>query len=186
MAGRCRGSGGAGRQQRVACHGRGRVVYCPKRMVTGMETKEVLLELRKTHGLSQQEMAEKCLVTRQAVSRWECGETIPNAETLKLISSQFNISINTLLGAPQQLFCQSCGMPLADDAIISHEADGSFNEKYCKWCYADGKFLTDCTMEEMIEQCVPHLGWDDKDAAREFMRKLLPGLERWKEGASRA
>lgn len=38
-----------------------------------METKEILLELRKKYSLSQQEMAEKCLVTRQAVSRWECG-----------------------------------------------------------------------------------------------------------------
>lgn len=146
-----------------------------------METKEVLLRLRRDSGLSQQEMAERLLVTRQAVSRWECGETIPNAETLKLISKEFGISINTLLGAPQQLFCQSCGMPLADDAIISKEADGSFNEKYCKWCYADGKFLSECTMEDMVEQCVPHLGWEDEGAARRFMQETLPRLERWKK-----
>jgi len=145
-----------------------------------VETKEILLELRKKHGLSQEEMAEKCLVSRQAVSRWECGETIPNTDTLKLISEQFDISINALLGAPRQIFCQSCGMPLTDDAVISHEAEGSLNEKYCKWCYADGEFLTDCTMEEMVEQCIPHLGWEDEQAAREFMQKILPGLERWK------
>ena len=145
-----------------------------------METKEVLLQLRKSNGLSQQEMAEKCLVTRQAVSRWECGETIPNAETLKLLSREFNISINTLLGAPQTLFCQSCGMPLPDDSLLSRESDGSFNEKYCKWCYADGAFIHDCTLDEMIEECIPHMGWEDPQAARKFMEELLPGLERWK------
>ena len=145
-----------------------------------METKEILLELRKKHSLSQQEMAEKCMVTRQAVSRWECGETIPNSETLKLISKEFNISINTLLGAPQNLICQSCGMPLADDSLISKEADGSFNEKYCKWFYADGEFIHVCTMEEMVEECIPHMGWEDETAARAFMQNLLPQLERWK------
>ncbi|MGN1230747.1 MAG: zinc ribbon domain-containing protein [Anaerotignum sp.] len=145
-----------------------------------METKEVLLQLRKNNGLSQQEMAEKCMVTRQAVSRWECGETIPNAETLKLLSKEFHISINTLLGTPQNLICQSCGMPLADDSLISKEADGSFNESYCKWCYADGDFVHACTMEEMIEECIPHLGWEDENAARAFMQNLLPQLERWK------
>ena len=46
-----------------------------------METKEVLLQLRKVHELTQEEMAKHLLVTRQAVSRWEKGETIPNAET---------------------------------------------------------------------------------------------------------
>lgn len=54
-----------------------------------METKDVILELRTKKGLSQEELAEKILVTRQAVSRWENGETIPNTETLKLLSSFF-------------------------------------------------------------------------------------------------
>lgn len=146
-----------------------------------METKEILLQLRKKHNLSQQDMAERCMVSRQAVSRWECGETIPNAETLKLLSKEFHISINALLGTPQNLICQSCGMPLTEDSLISTEADGSFNEKYCKWCYAEGAFLDSCTMEEMIETCIPHMAWEDADAARAFMQSLLPQLERWKE-----
>ena len=50
-----------------------------------METKDIILELRTKHGLSQEELAEKVFVTRQAVSRWENGETIPNTETLKMI-----------------------------------------------------------------------------------------------------
>ena len=63
-----------------------------------MTTKDVLLELRTAKGLSQEELAEKVYVTRQAVSRWENGETVPNTETLKLLSDYFDVSINTLLG----------------------------------------------------------------------------------------
>lgn len=55
--------------------------------------------------LSQDELAKKVMVTRQAVSRWENGETIPNTETLKLLSKEFNVSINTLLGSPRKLIC---------------------------------------------------------------------------------
>ena len=54
-----------------------------------MTTKDVLLELRTAKGLSQEELAEKVYVTRQAVSRWENGETVPNTETLKLLSDYF-------------------------------------------------------------------------------------------------
>ena len=43
-----------------------------------METKDIILELRKKRGLSQDELANKVMVTRQAVSRWENGVTIPN------------------------------------------------------------------------------------------------------------
>ena len=68
-----------------------------------METKEIIFQLRTKNGLSQDELAQKVLVTRQAVSRWENGETVPNTETLKLLSREFGVSINTLLGAPRQL-----------------------------------------------------------------------------------
>lgn len=104
-----------------------------------METKDIILELRTYSGMSQDDLAEKVMVTRQAVSRWETGETVPNTETLKLLSRVFDVSINTLLGMPRQLVCQCCGMPL-EDSTISKEPDGDFNEEYCKWCYADGEF----------------------------------------------
>ena len=91
-----------------------------------METKDVIFELRTKNGLSQDELAEKIFVTRQAVSRWETGETVPNTETLKLLSKLFDVSINTLLGSPRKLICQCCGMPL-DDSSISKEPDGAFN-----------------------------------------------------------
>ena len=43
-------------------------------------------------------------------------------------------------------------MPLTDD-VLGTNADGTKNEDYCMYCYKDGKFLQDCTMEEMIEHC---------------------------------
>ena len=45
-----------------------------------METKQIIYELRTKNGMSQDELAEKIMVTRQAVSRWENGETVPNTE----------------------------------------------------------------------------------------------------------
>ena len=77
-----------------------------------MNTKDVIHQLRTKRQMSQDELAEKVFVTRQAVSRWETGETVPNTETLKLLSNLFDVSINTLLGSPRQLVCQCCGMPL--------------------------------------------------------------------------
>ena len=77
-----------------------------------METKDIILELRMKKRLSQEALAEKVFVTRQAVSRWENGETISNIDTLKLLSKLFDVSINTLLGSPRELVCQCCGMLL--------------------------------------------------------------------------
>ena len=105
-----------------------------------MEAKDMLLKLRTERGLSQDALAEKLFVTRQAVSRWERGDTLPNTETLKLLSKLYDVSINTLLGSPRTLICQCCGMPL-DDTTISREPGGAFNEDYCKWCYTDGCFV---------------------------------------------
>ena len=48
-----------------------------------METKDAIRAFRTKKGLSQDELAEKVFVTRQAVSRWETGETVPSTDTLK-------------------------------------------------------------------------------------------------------
>ena len=107
-----------------------------------MDVKDIIRGLRTKKGLSQDELAEKVYVTRQAVSRWEKGETTPNTETLKLLSKLFDVSINTLLGSPREMICHCCGMNL-DDSTTSKEIDGVFNEAYCKWCYNDGDFTLD-------------------------------------------
>ena len=145
-----------------------------------METKNVILELRTKNGFSQDELAEKIHVTRQAVSRWENGETIPNTETLKLLSKLFDVSINTLLGSPRKLICQCCGMPL-DDSSISREIDGTFNEEYCKWCYADGKFVY-TSMEKLLDFLAEHMSNENwsPEQVRAYFEVQLPKLNHWK------
>ncbi len=146
-----------------------------------MDTKDVLLELRTKNGLSQDDLAEKVFVTRQAVSRWEKGETVPNTETLKLLSSVYNVSINTLLGSPRKLICQCCGMPLEDE-MIGRNKDGSLNEDYCKWCYADGTY-TYSDMDELIEVCVKNMVNEEfsEEQARVYLKDMLPKLDYWKK-----
>ncbi len=134
-----------------------------------MEIREILKNLREQHQLTQEELAEKVLVTRQAVSRWETGETQPNTETLKLLSRAYNVTINTLLGTPHPLFCQCCGMPLTEDGYVSREPNGDFNEDYCKWCYVDGKFV-----------------YASKDALLDFLLDHTPNPDRQPAEARRA
>ena len=150
-----------------------------------METKDVLQRLRTEKKMTQDELAEKVFVTRQAVSRWEKGETTPNVETLKLLSGVFDVSINTLLGSPRQLICQCCGMPL-EDGTMSREINGSFNEDYCKWCYADGVHLYS-DMEDLIEVCVKNMPKDayTEEEVRAYLRQLLPQLEYWKRAGEK-
>lgn len=146
-----------------------------------METKQVLFTLRTSKGLSQDQLAEKVFVTRQAVSRWETGETVPNTETLKLLSNLFNVSINTLLGSPRKLICQCCGMPL-EDTFLSREPDGAINEDYCQWCYADGKFVYS-SIEQLTDFLVEHMSnetWPPEQA-RAYFAESLPKLAYWKK-----
>lgn len=145
-----------------------------------MQTKDVLLNLRTKAGFSQDELAQKVFVTRQAVSRWENGETVPNTETLKLLSRLYNVSINTLLGFPRQLICQCCGMPL-EDSIVSREKDGFLNEDYCKWCYSDGEYMYS-DMDELIEVCVKNMANEahSEDEIRSYLQKTLPTLNYWR------
>lgn len=145
-----------------------------------METKEILYQLRTERGLSQDELAEKVFVTRQAVSRWENDETTPGLETLKRLSQLFDVSINTLLGSPRQLICQCCGMPL-DDSTLSREPSGEFNEDYCKWCYTDGEFKYS-SKEQLIDFCVAHMASEQWPAeqVRAHMEAVVPHLKHWK------
>lgn len=131
--------------------------------------------------MSQDELAEKVYVTRQAVSRWENGETTPNTETLKLLSRLFDVSINTLLGSPRKQICQCCGMPLEDEKIIGCNKDGTLNRDYCKWCYADGVY-TYSNMEELIEVCAQNMVSETctEAQARIYLTALLPTLDYWK------
>lgn len=150
-----------------------------------MKTQEILTNLRKESGLTQDEMAEKLFVTRQAVSRWETGETTPNTETLKLISKEFGISINDLLGQP--LFCQSCSMPLRTFDDLGTEADGGVSTEYCTHCYQNGRFTHDGDVEDIVEYNLKFLdefnaqsgSHYSEDEARTILKEHLLTLKRW-------
>lgn len=82
-----------------------------------------------------------------------------------------------------QKFCQSCGMPMTED-IFSTEKDGSINEDYCKFCYENGEFKQDFTMEEMIEFCIPLVVANsdmNKESATSMLNEFIPQLKRWKK-----
>lgn len=146
-----------------------------------MEMRAILKSLREAHHLTQEQLAARVMVTRQAVSRWETGETQPNTDTLKLLSREYDVSINTLLGAPRQLVCQCCGMPLGEDSLISRETDGAFNEDYCKWCYTDGGFVYE-SKEKLIDFLLAHMpdpaGTPDAERREQYDR-YLSTLKHW-------
>ncbi len=148
-----------------------------------METKEILKTLREKKGFTQEQLADQVLVSRQAVSRWETGETQPNTDTLKLLSKTLDASINTLLGSPRQLVCQCCGMPLYEDDVISREPDGDFNEEYCKWCYTDGNFVYQ-SKADLIDFLIAHM--PNPEELKEQDRRIqydqaLSALNHWKQ-----
>ena len=147
-----------------------------------MEVKEILKNLRQKNNLTQEEMAQKINITRQAISRWETGETQPDIQMLKVLSKEFDVSINTLLGSPRQLFCQCCGMPLSEDSMISKESDGSFNEDYCKWCYSDGTFAYK-TKDSLLDYLVSNMP-NPENQSEEERRKIFDGhlsqLKHWR------
>ena len=83
-----------------------------------------------------------------------------------------------------QNFCQSCAMPLGEDpAMLGTNADHTPNQDYCRYCYQDGKFTADCSMEAMISFCAPHMASATpgmtEEAAKEQMRRFFPTLKRW-------
>lgn len=84
-------------------------------------------------------------------------------------------------------FCQSCGMPLTANELHGTNNDQSMNEDYCVYCYKDGAFTQDCTMDEMIDHCVQFLDEFNKDAEQKMtkeqaiaqMKQFFPTLKRW-------
>ena len=82
-----------------------------------------------------------------------------------------------------QKFCQSCAMPLMGEELYGTNADGTINEDYCIYCFKNGEFTSDMSMEEMMNFCIdkmvevhPEI---DKDEASKMMKEVFPNLKRW-------
>ena len=79
--------------------------------------------------------------------------------------------------------CQSCGMPITDDELLGTNKDGSKNNDYCKYCYVDGEFIDNVTMEEYIEMMIPfsEQAGMTPEQMRKFCKDVYPTLKRWKK-----
>ena len=79
-------------------------------------------------------------------------------------------------------------MPLTEENLGTN-ADGSKNEEYCMYCYKDGAFTNDCTMEEMIEFCAQFVDEVNKNMPqpmtreqyKQMMQQYFPTLKRWQK-----
>lgn len=82
-------------------------------------------------------------------------------------------------------WCQSCAMPMESADLFGTNVDGSKNEDYCHYCFVNGAFTKEATMEEMIETCVPFVSkgdpYPDEETARKAMQEYFPQLKRWKK-----
>ncbi|MFV0401939.1 MAG: zinc ribbon domain-containing protein [Oscillospiraceae bacterium] len=79
-------------------------------------------------------------------------------------------------------FCQSCGMPL-EESVLGTNADGTKSQDYCQYCYANGAFVKEETMEQMIESCIPFMIEEhpqmSAEQAKAGMMEFFPTLKRW-------
>ena len=157
-----------------------------------MEIKEIIANIRKEEGLTQAQLAKKLYVTRQAVSKWERGEGTPDLEILKKISDTFQFSMDYLTGKTTErkgVVCQSCGMLIKDETQKGTEKKGEKSDTFCFYCYRDGQFTQNCTVEEMAEKNLGFLNeWNKEmgtnftlEEARAALKEYLPSLQRGKK-----
>ena len=152
-----------------------------------MNLADKIIKIREESGLSQSEFAKKLHVTRQAVSRWECGETTPTIDTLRAIAVLFEIDANELLGV-DPLLCQSCATHMKIETLGTN-GDKSASVDFCKYCLEDGKFLYDMTFDEFMaewnEEYLKMFNDDngtsyDLEEGRKAFEAILKTLKRWK------
>ena len=93
-----------------------------------MSFKETLATAREQRGMTQQDLAEKLYVTRQAVSRWENGETEPSVDMRKLIATVLDVPVIQLFDIDVSQLCQCCGTPFTvPNMPHGTDADGAEN-----------------------------------------------------------
>ncbi len=151
-----------------------------------MAMQDTIAQIRAEKGLTQEQMARQLYVTRQAVSRWEAGETSPSIDMVKLICTTFQVPLERFFDMPMEYYCQCCSMPIPQPELHGTESDGSPSESYCKYCYQQGDFTAKgVDMDEFIE-ATAQMEADAMDISREeavsLMATLLPHLERWRRG----
>lgn len=79
--------------------------------------------------------------------------------------------------------CQSCGMPITNNNQLGTNKDGSVSNDYCKYCYKDGEFIDNVSMEEYIKMCSKFGAQANmsNEEMKKHCEKLFPTLKRWKK-----
>ncbi len=116
--------------------------------------KDALVQARRERGLTQEELAARLYITRQAVSRWETGATEPGIDMIKLTARELDVPVT----------------------------DGTETDDFCRWCYDEGAYTYETTMEEMIEDCAPRMAQNmdwSVDECASLLGAILPNLRRW-------
>ena len=86
------------------------------------------------------------------------------------------------------LFCQSCGMPMTATEHFGTNKDLTANRDYCCYCYDEGNFTEELTMDEMIERYADLVEEYHRQVEKEFnreevmaqMQQRFPQLKRWR------
>jgi len=87
----------------------------------------------------------------------------------------------------KQQFCQSCGMPMTSPEHFGTNQNGSANQDYCSYCFKNGAFTQNMTMDEMIQHCAQFVDEFNKDNETKLtreeailqMKAFFPTLKRW-------
>lgn len=151
-----------------------------------MDISKNIQKHRQSENLTQEQLAEKVAVTRQAVSRWENGDSLPDINMVTKLANLFCITTDELLGVDSRI-CQSCGAVVADLEERGTEENGEKSPIFCSHCRKNGQFTHDEKMEELAQrntnQLVSFLTAIHHPAYPEIILKsyldYLPTLQRW-------
>ena len=81
--------------------------------------------------------------------------------------------------------CQSCAMPMDKPELFGTEANGAPSTEYCCYCRSNGAFNWNCTMEDMLEDCIKveleHHPERTEEDVRKELTAVFPTLKRWKK-----
>ena len=152
------------------------MVLCLREVTIQMNLAAKIQEIRKQSGLTQDAFAKKLFVTRQAVTRWESGETTPNIDTLKAMFVAFDVDANNFFDT--SCICQSCGRQFEGIDCLGTNADKSISTDYCNPCMTDGNLYPANSFDEWIDLCLQYFDNPTEETKEQFRQQLLT-LKRW-------
>lgn len=132
--------------------------------------KDNLKALRKARGLSQQELAEKCNVVRQTVSKWEQGLSVPDSQMLLVLSEVLQVPVNAILEeAPVEAVEPTGSLP--------QKREGQTGRKILHWLMISllAAFAAGYAVLGVFGSA--YLDWDFSDPEIAVVGTMLHGLE---------